>query len=121
VTRRALSIDMGPAWRALYVDRRARPGQLVDLVIDVRPDEARRANPYHDAAIALFADDLLEDLAMLRCGWPPGAVEICCVCWSGLRAAHCAFILAAHGWTAYWWPLSPTVQAMEGLNHAASR
>ncbi len=90
-----------------------------DLVIDVRPAEAREKNPLPRSVvegctvIELFADEVLspENLACLTAGYPPGAVRICCVCWSGARAVRVAYHLRSRGWDASWWALSPIARA----------
>jgi hypothetical protein len=100
-----------PVWLALYEQRNAREGDRFDLVLDVRPSSARRANPYPAPCVEIFGDDLLADLTWLAV---PSSCRLCCVCWSGLRAARCVFHLWRAGFDAYWWALSPRARtAME--------
>jgi hypothetical protein len=107
----AVEVVADPVWQELY-DRQAREGEVFDFVLDVRPERARRARPYPAPCIAVFADDLLDDLGWLVVGYPPETCRICCVCWSGLRAVRVVHHLWHYcGWDAYWWALSPAARA----------
>jgi len=100
--------DGAPAdWREWYAYE-ATEGQPFDLVIDVRPASARARTPYPVPCVEIFADELLEPegIQQLEVVYPPEGLEVCVVCWSGLRALRVTHCLRAHGWRAWWWAMS---------------
>jgi hypothetical protein len=110
----AITID--PEWAALYACEATESDPPPDLVIDVRPQNARQANPYPRGpvpVVEMFADHLLDldVLDHLAVSFPPGGARICCVCWSGMRAVRCAHFLRMLGWEASWWALSRIARA----------
>lgn len=88
-------------------DCEAREGEHFDVIVDVRPEKARRSNPYPAPCVECFADQLLDNLGSFGVPFPAGSARVCCACWSGMRAIRCAFHMRCRGWDAWWWAMSP--------------
>jgi hypothetical protein len=108
-------ITVDPLWWELY-ERRAREGDRFDLVLDVRPLQARRANPYPAPCLEMYADDVIDNMGWLARAYSRASCRLCCICWSGMRAVRVVSHLWGAGWDAYYWALSPVARSGQEEN-----
>jgi rhodanese-related sulfurtransferase len=90
----------------------AYEGQPFGVIFDVRPEDARKKNPFPGPCVGIYADDLIDQGAAEVLHVPVGSVSVCCCCWNGARAFRAALSLRLSGWDAYWWAMSPAARAV---------